>query len=43
MERYMEPEMEVVKFDDAVIVTSCPDDDYPCDTELPPICIFGDD
>ena len=42
MSNYEPPLMTLVLFESDLITDSCPDDTYECDTELPPICIWGD-
>lgn len=43
MEKYEKPLMDVIPLAGAVVTwESCSDDTYECDTELPPICIWGD-
>ncbi len=42
MDIYEKPRMEVIEMSGTVVTDSCPDDTYECDTELPPICIWGD-
>lgn len=49
MEQYEKPNMEIISLTQDIMATaSCEggygcEDDYECDTETPPICIWGDD
>lgn len=42
MKEYEKPLMNVILLNGDVITDSCPDDTYECDTEMPPVCIWGD-
>ncbi len=42
MKEYEKPLMNVILLNGDVITESCPEDTYPCDSEMPPICVWGD-
>ena len=42
MKEYEKPLMDVILLNGDVITNSCPEDTYPCDSEMPAICIWGD-
>ena len=42
MKEYEKPLMNVILLNGDVITESYPDDTYECDTEMTPICVWGD-